>query len=147
MCNFEEWTFSRDTHMAFQNKCLTMHFCSSSFLSVSSSSAAQSCLTLCDPMRLPCPSPTPEPAQTHPSSLWCHPTISSSVVPFSSYPQSFPASVSFPRNKFFTSGDQSIGVSASTSVLPVNMQDWFPLGLTGMIFFSPRDSPESSPIP
>ena len=66
-------------------------------------------------------------------SRWCHPTISSSVVPFSSHLQSFPASGSFPRNQFFTSGGQSTGVSASASVLPMNGQDWFPLGLTGWI--------------
>ena len=66
-----------------------------------------------------------------PLSQWCHPTISSSVVPFSSCLQSFPASGSFPRSQFFTSGGQSIGVSASASVLPMNIQGWFPLGLTG----------------
>ena len=68
-----------------------------------------------------------------PSSQWCHPTTSSSVVPFSSRLQSFPASGSFPMSRFFASGGQSIGVSASSSVLPMNMQDWFPLGLTGWI--------------
>ena len=66
---------------------------------------------------------------------WCHPTISSSVVPFSSCPQSFTASGSFQMNQFFTSGGQSIGVSASTSVLPMNTQDWSPLGWTGWISF------------
>ena len=68
-----------------------------------------------------------------PLSWWCHPTISSSVVTFSSCPQSFPASGSFPMRQFFTSGGQSIGVSASASVLPMNIQGWFPLGLTGWI--------------
>ena len=68
-----------------------------------------------------------------PSSRWCHPTISSSVVPFSSCLQSFPALGSFQMSQFFTLGSQSIGVSASTSVLPMNIQDWFPLGLTGWI--------------
>ena len=68
-----------------------------------------------------------------PSSQWCHPTISSSVVPFSSCLQSFPASGSFPMSQFFTSGGQSIAVSASTSVIPMNIQDWFPLGWTGWI--------------
>ena len=68
-----------------------------------------------------------------PLSQWCHPTISSSVVPFSSCHQSFPASGSFPMSQFFTSGGQSIGVSASASVLPKNIQDWFPLGWTGLI--------------
>ena len=84
--------------------------------------------------RLPCSSPTPG-AYTNscPSSQWCHPTISSSVVPFSSCPQSFPASGSFQMSQFFTSGGQSIGVSASASVLPMNTQDWFPLGWTGWI--------------
>ena len=76
----------------------------------------------------------PELAQTHDSSSqWCHPAISSSVVPFSSYLQSFPASGSFPRSKFFTSGGQSIGVSASASVRAMNIQDWFPLGWIGWI--------------
>ena len=68
-----------------------------------------------------------------PLSWWCHPTISSSVVPFSSCLQSFSASRSFPLSQFFASGGQSIGASASTSVIPVNIQDWFPLGLTGLI--------------
>ena len=66
-------------------------------------------------------------------SIWCHPTISSSGTPFSSCPQSFPASGSFPKSRLFTSGGQSIGASASTSVFPMNIQDWFPLGLTGLI--------------
>ena len=84
--------------------------------------------------RLPCPSPTPRACSNScPSSWWCHPTISSSVVPFSSCPQSFPASGSFPMSQFFAWGSQSIGVSASTSILPMNIQDWFPLGLTGWI--------------
>ena len=84
--------------------------------------------------RPPCPSPTPG---VHPnplpSSRWCHPTISSSVVPFSSCPQSFPASGSFPVSQLFASGSQSIGVSASTWVLPMSTQGWSPLGLTGLI--------------
>ena len=84
--------------------------------------------------RLPCPSPTPSACSNScPMSQWCHPTISSSVVPFSSCLQSFPASGSFPRSQFFTSGGQSIGVSSSVSVLSMNIQDWFPLGLTGLI--------------
>ena len=84
-----------------------------------------------------------------PLSQWCHPTISSSVIPFSSYLQSFPASGSFPMSQFFESGSQSIGVSASTSVLPMNIQDWFPLGWTGWIPLQgeSRDSRESSPTP
>ena len=83
---------------------------------------------------LPCPSSTPRAySNSHPLHRWCHPTVSSSVIPFSSRLQSFPASGSFPMSQFFTSGSQSIGVSASASVLPMNIQDWFPLGLTGWI--------------
>ena len=86
--------------------------------------------------RLPCPSPTPGAySNSCPLSRWCHPTISSSVVPCSSCLRSFPTSVSFPMNQFFASGGQSIGISASTSVLPVNIQYWFPLGWTGCISF------------
>ena len=82
--------------------------------------------------RLPCPSPTPRACSNScPSSRWCHPTISSSVIPFSSCLQSFSASGSFQMSQFFPSGGQSIGVSASASVLPMNIQDWFPLGWTG----------------
>jgi len=84
--------------------------------------------------RFPCPSPTPRAcSNSHPLSQWCHPTISTSVVPFSSCLQSFPASGSFQMTHFFASGGQSIGVSASASVLPMNIQDWFPLGLTGWL--------------
>ena len=79
--------------------------------------------------RPPCPSPPPRVhSDSRPSSPWCHPAISSSVVPVSSCPQSLPASGSFPVSQFFTSGGQSIGVSASASVLPMNTQDWSPLG-------------------
>ena len=82
--------------------------------------------------RPPCPSPVPGAySNSCPSSRWCHPTISSSVVPFSSRLQSFSASGSFQISQFFISGGQSIGVSASASVLPMNIQDWFPLGWTG----------------
>ena len=81
-----------------------------------------------------CPSPTPRVhPNSCPSSRWCHPTISSSVIPFSSCPQPFPASGSFPMSQLFVSGGQSIGVSASTSVLPMNTQDWSSLGWTGWI--------------
>ena len=94
------------------------------------SSVTQSCLTLCAPVNCSTPGfpvhqQVPELAQTH-----VHPTISSSVVPFSSHLQSFPASGSFPMTQFFASGGQSIGVSDSTSVLPMNTQDWSPLGWT-----------------
>ena len=84
--------------------------------------------------RPPCPSPIPG---VHPNSCpsrrWCHLAISSSVVPFSSRPQSLPASGSFPISQLFSRGGQSIGVSASVSVLPMNIQDWSPLGWTGWI--------------
>ena len=84
--------------------------------------------------RPPCPSPTPG---VHPnscaSSWWCHPAISSSAIPFSSHLQSFPASGSFQMSQFFASGGQSIGVSASESVLPMNIKDWFPIGWSGWI--------------
>ena len=84
--------------------------------------------------RLPCPSPTPKAySNSCPSCWWCHPTISSSVVHFCSHIQSFPASGSLQMSQLFASGGQSIGVSASTSVLPINIQDWFPLGWTGWI--------------
>ena len=84
--------------------------------------------------RLPCLSPTPGACSNScPLSQWCHPIISSSAIPFSSCLQSFPASGSFPVNQFFELGGQSIGASASASVLPINIQDWFPLSLTGLI--------------
>ena len=84
--------------------------------------------------RLPCSSPTPRAcSNTCLSSWWCYPTFSSSVVPFFSCLQSFPASGSFLMSQLFSSGGQSIGVSGSASVLPINIQDWFPLGLTGLI--------------
>ena len=85
-------------------------------------------------VRLPCPSQTPRVhSNSCPLSQWCHPTISSSVVPFSFFLQSFPASGSFTMSQLFVSGGQSIGVSASASVLPMNIQDWFPLGWTDLI--------------
>ena len=84
--------------------------------------------------RPPCLSPTPGVhSNSRPSSRWCHAAISSAVIPFSSCLQSFPASGSFPMSQFFASGGQSIGVSTSASVLPMNIQDWFPLGWTGWI--------------
>ena len=84
--------------------------------------------------RPPCPSPTPR-VYSNPSPLsrWCHPTISSSVIPFSSWLQSFPVSGSFPASEFFASGGQSIGVPALASVLPMNIKNWIPLGLTGWV--------------
>ena len=116
------------------NKILTLFY----FHSVQFSSVAQSCLTLwlygLQHARLPCPSPTPGVySNSSPSSQWCHPTISSSVITFSSCLQSFPASGSLPMSQLFISCGQGNEVSASASVLPMNIQDWFPLGLTGVI--------------
>ena len=98
-------------------------------------------------IRPPCPSPTPGASSNSCSSQWYHPIISSSVVPFSYCPQSFPASVSFQMSQFFASDGQSIGASASASALPMNIQNWFPLGWTGLISLQPRDSQESSLTP
>ena len=98
--------------------------------------------------QVPCPSPTPRAySNSRPSSRCCHPTISSSVAPFSSHLQSLPASGSFQMSQFFISGGQSIGVSASTSVLPMNIKDWFPLGWTGWISLQSKGLLESSPTP
>ena len=86
---------------------------------------------------LPCPSPSPGACSNScPLSQWWHPTILSSVIPFFSFLQSFSASGSFPRSVLFTSGDQSIGASASASALPMTIQGWFPVGLTGLILLS-----------
>ena len=99
---------------------------------------AQLCPTLCNPMNcstpgLPVHHQLPVYPNWCPLIRWCHPTISSSVVPFSACPQSFPASGSFPVNRLYASGGQRIAVSASASILAMNIQDWFPLGLTGLI--------------
>ena len=84
--------------------------------------------------RLPCPSPSPGLCSNSCTlSQWCHPIVLTSVAPFSSCPQSFPASGSFPTSQLFASGSQSIGASGSASILPMNIRDWFPLGLTGLI--------------
>ena len=97
---------------------------------------------------LPCPSPTPRVwANSCPLSRWCHPTISSSFIPFSSCPRSFPSSRSFPMGRLFTSGGQSTGPWASASVLPMNIQRLFPLGLRVSFPCSPRDSQQSSATP
>ena len=89
--------------------------------------------------RPPCPSPTPRVhPNSCPSSRWCHPAISSSVIPFSSCPQSLPASESFPMSQFFAWGGQSIRVSALTSVLPKNTQDWSPLEWTDWVFLQSK---------
>ena len=109
------------------------------YLCLQFSSVTQSCPTLCDPMNRstpgpPCPSPTPRVhSNSCPSSRWCHPAISSSIVPFSSCPQSFPASESFPMSQLFSWGGQSIGVSALASFLPKKSQGWSPLEWTGWI--------------
>ena len=102
------------------------------------SSVAQSCPTLRDPMNCSTPGlPVHLQLRVYPNpcplSQWCHPTISSSAITFSSCPQSFPASGSFQMSQFFISGGQCIGVSASASALPMNIQDWSPLGWTGWI--------------
>ena len=98
--------------------------------------------------RPPCPSPTPGVySNSCPLSWWCHPTTSSSVIPFSSCLQYFSASGSFKISQFFASGGQSMGVSASTSVLLTNIQDWFPLRRTVGYPCCSRDSQESSPTP
>jgi len=95
----------------------------------------------------PCPSLTSGVySNSCPLSQWCHPTILSSLIPFSRL-LSFPASESFQMSQFFTSRGQSIGVSASASVLPMNIQDWFPLGWTSWISLQSKDSQESSPTP
>ena len=98
--------------------------------------------------RPPCPSPTSGVHwDSRPSSQWCHPAISSSVVPFSFCLQFFPATGNFLSSQFFTSGGQRIGVSISASVLPINIQGWFTLGLTGWVSLQAKDSQESSPTP
>ena len=107
------------------------------------SSVTQSCPTLCNFMDYSMPGfPVHHQSQSllklMSIELWCHPNISSSVVSFSSHLQSFPASASFPMGNFFTSGGQNIGVSALALVLPVNIQDWFPLGWTGWIFLQSK---------
>ena len=116
---------------------ITIHLCIPSSVSVKfSCSVVSNSLRPHEPQhpRPPCPSPTPG---VHPNpcplSWWCHPTISSSIVPFSSCPQSFPASGSSPMSQLFSWGGQSTGLAASTSVLPMNTQDWSSLGRTGWI--------------
>ena len=134
MILYEAWKFKQLFHFSSVNKsCFSLTY----WISVQFSHSVVS-----DSLRLhglqhtrpPCPSPTPGVYSNSCSlSWWCHPTISSSVVSFSSCPQSSPASGSFQMNQLFTSNGQSIGVSASASVLPMNIQDWFPLRWTGWI--------------
>ena len=121
------------------------------FSSVQFSSVKELCLTLwlhgLKHTRFPYSSPIPRAySNSCPSSEWCHPTISSSAVPFSSHLQSFPASGTFLVSRLFASDDQNTGASASASVLPVNIQGWYPLRLTGSPC-CPRDFQESSPAP
>ena len=120
----------------------TAEFITGKAFEMSLSSIQFSCSVVSDSLRPhelqharpPCPSPTPGVhTNSCPSSRWCHPATSSSVVPFSSCPQSFPASGSFPKNWPFSSGGQMTGVSASASVLSMNIQSWFLLGLIGLI--------------
>ena len=121
--------------MTARVRAVLLYYCAFHFCCCS---AARSCLTFCDPtdcstLGFPVLHHLPDPAQTRALSWWCHPTISSSLIPFSSCLQSFSDSGSFPMSHFFASSGQSIGVSAWTSVLPMNIQDWFSLGLTGCI--------------
>ena len=98
--------------------------------------------------QVPCPSPTPRAcSNSHPLNPWCHPTISSSLVSFSSCPWSCPESESFLMSQFFTSGGQGTGISASASILPISIQDWFPFDWLVWSPYSPRDSQGSSPTP
>ena len=143
------WAYSRLTALTLLSSwfCSRVYCCSLQF-----SSVTQPCPTLwphgLQHARLPCPSPVPGTCSNScPSSRWSHPNISSSVTPFSSCPPPFPASGSFQMSQFFASGDQSIGASASASVLPMNIQDSSPLGWTGWISLQSRDSQESSPTP
>ena len=131
----QTWLSNQAQHTA--ELCLFYHFTSLQFGSVQfSRSVVSDSLWPHESQhaRPPCPSPTPGVhPNSCPSSRWCHPAISSSVVPISSCPQSLPASESFPMSQVFTWGGQSIRVSASASVLPMNTQDWSPLGWTGWI--------------
>ena len=137
---------SRITQASFPSGCLMDSVNKRYQLNNQFSSVTQSCPTLWphEPQhaRPPCPSPTPGVySNSCPLSWWCHPhpTISSSVIPFTSHLQSFPASGSFQMSQFFTSGGQSIGVLASASVLPMNIQGWFPLwtGWISLLFKGP----------
>ena len=116
-------------------------------------SVTQSCLALCDPINcstpgFPRPSPSPGACSNLcPLSWWCHPSICSSVILFCSCLQSFPPSGSSPVSRPLASGGQTVGGSTSVSLLPMNIQDWVPLGWTGWIPCNPRDSQESSPTP
>ena len=133
---FTKWNVKSFSHFYYIVFSLFLGIC---YVSVHFISVSQSCPILCDPMNrstqgLPVYYQLLEfYSNSCPSSRWCHPAISSSVIPFSSFPQSLPASGSFPMSQLFAWGGQSIGVSASASVLPMNTQDWSPLGWTGCI--------------
>ena len=139
-CYFKKYLGEMDTCICVAEsphcspEAITMLF----FNWLSCCSVAQSCPTLLSHglqcSRLPCPSLSPRDfSNSCPLSWWCHPTISSSVAPFSSCRQSFPPSGSFPMSCLFASGGQSFGASVSASALPLNIQGWFPLGLIGLI--------------
>ena len=133
-------------HQEFEYKWFASRICYSSVQSLSRVVSLQPHES--QHARPPCPSPTPGVyPNLCPLSRWCHPAISSSVVPFSSCPQSLPASGFSPVSQLFTWGGQSIEVSASASVLPMNTQDWSPLGWTGWISLQSKESQESSPTP
>ena len=128
--NHKDWKSWKSKTCALGNRSLKLIFRSSIQFSLSVMSDSLQPHRL-QHARLPCPSPTPGACSN--LRRWCHTTISSSFVPFSSQLHSFPASRSFPMSQFFTSGGQTIGVSASASVLPMNIQDWFPLEWTSWI--------------
>ena len=140
-CQSNQSIKGQNTLFSLSRLLMNLWVCSLSLLAIyiQFSSVAQSCLTLLWPhgrqhARPPCPSSTPGAfPNSCPLSRWCHPTISFSVIPFSSCLQSFPASGSSPMSQFFALDGQSTGLSALASVLPMNIQDWFPLGLTGWI--------------
>ena len=141
----KSWTQLTDWTIGFLCKIGIIEACN--ILNIKFSSVQLSCSVTSDPLwpyglqqaKLPRPSPAPGAcSNSGPSSWWCHPTISSSVILFFSCFQSFPASWCFPMSQFFPSGGQSIGVSASASVFPMNIQDWFPLGWTGWISLQSR---------
>ena len=134
--------------LSFLSLCISRKMCVCVCVCVYSSVQLLSNVHESQHARPPCPSPTPGAySNSRPSSRWCHPAISSFVVPFSSCPQSLPASGSFPMSQLFAWGGQSIRVSASASVPPMNIQDWFPLGWTGWISLQSKDSHKSSPTP
>ena len=137
---------SSEPSIYFGGRFLTMHFSSVQFSHSVVSDSLQPHES--QHARPPCPTPTPGVhSDSHPSSQWCHPAISSSVIPFSSCPQSLPASESFPMSQHFALGGQSTGVSALASFLPKKSQGWSPSEWTGWISLQPRDSQESSPTP